>query len=443
MRRRGTHSWRALTLAPTAIFLVLASVALAAPAIIVQTERVSVSSSEAQGNHGGEPPALSADGRYAVFSSTSSNLVPHDTNRAEDVFVRDRMAGKTERVSVSSTGRQGNGPGVYGASISADGRYVVFSSTATNLVPGRDPNGHEPDVFLRDRKLHKTTRVSVSTAGKKGGGQLGDISDDGHRVAFVSSNQLAPQDRRNARRDVYVRDLKTHKTELVSVGVGGKSGDWYSSEPSISANGRFVAFTSRATNLVADQKFRVTDVYVRDLKTHKTTLVSRTAGGASATRSSRESQISADGRFVSFTSSAPNLVAGDTNGVTDVFLRDLQNGTTERVSVSTSGAQSTQGSFSGAPSALGEFVVFASDGPDLAPGDANGTRDDIFVRDVPNHATYRVSVNSSGQGGNDNSSAPSISADGRFAGFWSQATNLATPDTNHKGDAFVRGQLRP
>jgi Tol biopolymer transport system component len=415
-----------------------------------RTERVSVSSSGAQGDAGAGGAALSADGRFAVFASTSRNLVPRDTNKVTDVFVRDRQTGKTERVSVSSSGAQANGWSEDVPAISGDGRYVAFLSSATNLVPGRDRNGREADVLVRDRKLHKTIRASVSSGGKQGGtGTFAErvaISGDGRFVAFVSRSELAFEDRRNSHRDVFVRDLRTHKTELVSVGLDGTVGDALSVEPAISADGRFVAFSSRATNLVPGQKHRVFDVYVRDLKTHRTTAVSVNSSGGPAWRTSINPSISADGRFVSFTSRAANLVADDTNGFDDVFLRDLQTGTTERISVSSGGAQSVQDQSGAGPfslSADGRFAVFESTAQDLAPGDANGSLADVFLRDVAGHTTRRVDVNSAGVQASDSSSWATISADGRFVGFWSEAKNLAPPNANHWGNAFVRGPLRP
>jgi Tol biopolymer transport system component len=438
----------ALVAASVSLVLALGGVALAGPGAGPRTTRVSVSSDGAEGNLGGDRPVLSADGRFAAFASESENLVRGDTNRAPDVFVRDLNTHKTERVSVGSEGEQAKG-GSYSPSISSTGRYVTFLSYATNLAPGLDRNGHR-DVYIRDRKLHRTIRVSVSSRGRQGTGSFGafaPVSADGHSVAFVSWSQLAPQDAHTRNPDVFVRNLKTHETELVSAGLGGTAANGYSAEPSISADGRFVAFSSHASNLVAQDRGHGEDVFVRDLRTHKTTLVSVSSGGEKASRRSLSPAISADGRFVAFTSLASNLVAGDTNGLDDVFLRDLKNGTTERISLSTSGGQSVEDhSYSGGPdsvSARGEFVVFVSGARDLVPGDANGPLYDIFIRDVANKTTSRLSVNTAGEQANGISSAPTISADGRFVGFFSDATNLASPDANGKSDAFVRGPLEP
>jgi Tol biopolymer transport system component len=359
-------------------------------------------------------------------------------------------APQTERISVSSSGAQANGSSEDVPAISGNGRYVAFLSSATNLVPGRDRNGGEADAFVRDRKRHKTIRASVGSGGKQGGAGTSAervaISDDGRFVAFVTHNELAPEDRRNTHRDVYLRDLRTHKTELVSVGLGGTAADALGVEPAISADGRFVAFASRATNLVPGQRHRVFNVYVRDLKTHQTTAVSVNSSGAPASRTSLNPSISADGRFIYFTSRAANLVADDTNGFDDVFLRDLQTGTTERLSLSSSGTQSVQDGSGAGPFALsadGRFAVFESTAQDLVPGDANGSLSDVFLRDVAGHTTTRVDVNSAGVQASDSSSWATISADGRFAGFWSESTNLAPPNANRWGNAFVRGPLRP
>jgi Tol biopolymer transport system component len=436
----------ALVAASVSLVLALGGVALAGSAAGPRTTRVSVSTTGAEGDRGSDRPALSADGRFAAFSSESRNLVPGDTNRVPDVFVRDLKTLKTERVSIGSEGEQANGAS-YVPSISSTGRYVTFLSNATNLAPGPDRNGHR-DVYIRDRTLHRTIRVSVSSAGRQGTGSFSafaPVSADGHSVAFVSWSQLAPQDAHTRNPDVFVRNLKTRETELVSAGRGDTAANGYSGEPSISADGRFVAFSSHASNLAAQDRGHGEDVFVRDLKAHKTTLVSVSSGGEHANGRSLSPAISADGRFVAFTSLASNLAAGDTNGLDDVFLRDLKNGTTERISLGTSGGQSVEDqSYSGGPnsvSAHGEFVVFVSGARDLVPGDANGPLLDVFIRDVARHTTSRVSVNTAGEQANGISSAPTISADGRFVGFFSDATNLASPDTNGTSDAFVRGPL--
>ena len=206
-------------------------------------------------NNGGSDPAISAGGRFVAFSSNSSNLVANDTNRADDIFVRDRKRHTTRRVSVNSEGRQatnrggGGFPSSFAPAISADGRFVAFSSEANNLVP-RDTNG-QSDVFVRDRRRRKTTRVSVSSDGRQGRAEAygPTISADGRYVAFTSYGSLVGNDT-NGRSDVLVRDRKRHRTRLVSVSSSREPGNDHSGYPSISADGHWVAFESGASNLV-------------------------------------------------------------------------------------------------------------------------------------------------------------------------------------------------
>jgi Ca2+-binding RTX toxin-like protein len=216
-----------------------------------QTERVSVASDGTQGNDGSWVTSISADGRFVAFSSMASNLVPGDTNGREDVFVHDRQTGQTERVSVASNGTQGNRDS-YAGSISADGRFVVFVSEAANLVQG-DTNGTR-DIFVHDRQTGRTERVSVASDGTEGnrGSEAPSISADGRFVVFHSeASNLVPGDR-NGCADIFVHDRQTGRTERVSMASDGTEGTNYSYDPSISADGRFVAFRSLAINLVPD-----------------------------------------------------------------------------------------------------------------------------------------------------------------------------------------------
>ncbi|TMM11186.1 MAG: hypothetical protein E6G00_05495, partial [Actinobacteria bacterium] len=249
-----------------------------------------------------------------------SNLVGGDTNGVGDVFVRDRKTGKTKRVSVNSHGAQANGES-FAAPISADGRFVAFLSSASNLVGG-DTNGAR-DVFVRDRKAGKTRRVSVDSHGAQGKGAsfVPSISANGRFVAFSSvANNLVGGDT-NTVSDVFVRDRKTGKTRRVSVDSHGAQGNGDSFIPSISADGRFVAFYSDAANLVAGDGNAAGDGFVRDRKAGRTKRVSVASHGTQGNDTSFPPSISADGRFVAFTSLANNLVAGDTNGASDIFAR--------------------------------------------------------------------------------------------------------------------------
>ncbi len=246
-------------------------------------------------------------------------MVRADTNGVHDVFVYDRATQKTKRVSLRSNGAQAN-RGSGQPSISTDGRFVAFQSAATNLVRV-DTNGYT-DVFAYDRATLKTRRVSVSSNGAQGkwGGREPSISADGRFVAFESLSRLVRADT-NGENDVFVHDRATHKTERVSVSSTGVQAKNMSGEPSISADGQFVSFFSFARQLVRDDTNGQPDVFVHDRTTQETQRVSVSSTGAQANGMSDIPSISGDGRFVAFQSSARNLVPADTNNAWDVFAR--------------------------------------------------------------------------------------------------------------------------
>jgi Tol biopolymer transport system component len=403
------------------------------------TTRVSVDSAGSQGDSASYGPSVSADGRFVAFWSASSNLVPGDTNWVTDVFVRNMQTGQTMRVSVDSSGAQGDG---YSSapSISADGRFVAFSSDADNLVPG-DTNLWT-DVFVRDTQTGQTTRVSVDSSGTQGNrrSHAASISADGRFVAFQSeATNLVPGDT-NGTDDVFVRDMQTGQTTRASVDSAGGSGDGYSYKPSISGDGRFVAFASDSSNLVpADTNGRA-DVFVRDSQTGQTTRVSVDSSGTQGNFESFAPSISANGRFVAFESVASNLVLGDTTAWNDVFVRDQQMGQTTRVSVDSNGTQGNNHSQAPSISADGRFVAFESDANNLVTGDF-GWITDVFVRDTQTGQTMRVSVSSGGTQSNNASLDSAISANGRFVAFYSYANNLVPGDTNGYEDVFVHDGL--
>ncbi len=415
------------------------------------TERVSVATGGAQGNSSHTAfqfCSISAGGRFVAFQSDADNLVAGDTNGVQDVFLRDRRSGTTERVSLDSAGTQGNYSSYY-PSISTDGRFVAFASGATNLVPG-DTNGAQ-DVFVRDRQTGTTERVSVDSAGAQGNGNsLGaSISADGRFVAFGSaaSNLIAGDT--NGYEDIFVRDRQSGTTERVSVATDGtqgnaNSGDIPALAPSISADGRFVAFQSAASNLVAGDTNGRLDIFVRDRRSGTTERVSVATDGTQGNDNSGDwgLSISADGRFVAFISSATNLVSGDTNANNDVFVHDRQSGTTERASVATDGTQANFYSRLPSISADGRFVAFRGTASNLVAGDTNGWPD-VFVRDRQSGTTELASLSTGGAQGNDSSLYSSISADGRFVAFDSTASNLVPGDTNAGDDVFVRDRGQP
>ncbi len=340
------------------------------------------------------------------------------------------------RVSVDPSGGDPNNFSV-AASISAEGRYVAFGSFATDLVPG-DGNGVQ-DVYVRDVSSETTTPVSVNTSGGLSGGNSASISADGRYVAFASSaTDLVPGDG-NGVPDVFVRDLQTDSTSRVSVDTAGGDPNAISFGPSISADGRYVAFRSDASDLVVGDGNGFPDFFVRDLQTVYTTRVSvDTAGGDQNASSFGSPSISADGRYVAFGSLASDLVAGDGNGAVDVFVRDLQSGVTTRVSVDTAGGDPNgQSFFDVSMSGDGRYVAFTSEASDLVPGDGNGARD-VFVRDLLLSRTIRLSQRMFHGEADGPSVLPSISQDGRYVAFDSEATNLVDGDENGFRDVFVK-----
>ncbi len=369
-------------------------------------------------------PSLSSDGRYVAFQSIASNLVPGDTNDREDIFLRDVQLGETRRISVTPTGEQANGNSGE-PSFSDNGRYVAFSSDATNLVA---PGTTGRQIFVRDLQQNTNRIVSLSSSGAVSSGQCfyPKISADGRFVVFISeAPDLVPNDF-NQTTDVFVRDIQLGLTRRVSVGPQGVEGNGFSASGSISADGRYVAFWSSAGNLIEDDRSTFYGIFVHDLQTGQNRRVSNPTNGQPANGVSNSPVISADGRWVAFLSAASNLVPGDTNGVDDIFVVNLQSGSFKRVSISSEGVQANGASFSGmAISADGKFVAYRSSASNLAPGDF-GDGEDIFVTDVQLGITRRVSVNSAGDPAAGPSVHPATTPDGKFVAFSSLAENLAS-----------------
>jgi len=331
----------------------------------------------------------------------------------------------TERVSVGSTGEQGNGDsgcadsesaGYPSVAVSADGSFVAFTSRADNLVPG-DTNG-KIDIFVRNWQTHVTERMNISSSGEQANlnSFAPSVSTDGRYVAFVSfATNLVTGDT-NGYPDVFVRDRQSGTTERVSVSSSGDQGNGKclgDSATAISPDGRYVAFASSATNLITGDTNGYSDVFVRDRQSGTTERASVSSSGAQGDSASLWPSISADGRFVSFYSYASNLVPSDTNAYSDVFVRDLETHVTERLSVSSTGQQGNYISGPSSISADGRYVAFESQATNLVAGDTNGG---AFVRDREAGTTERVSVGSSGEQLSW-AHAPSISADGRYVAF--------------------------
>lgn len=404
------------------------------------TSLISKSSSGALANGMSEQAVLTPDGRWISFVSAASSLVPGDTNGVPDIFVHDRQTGETTRVSVDSAGNQGNGQsGFENTAISADGRYVLFSSWSSNLVAG-DTNNHN-DLFLHDRTTGETKRISLDAQGQQVFGNTDDgvLSAD---VRFAAGDSDAVQlwsPDTNNEEDVYVFDLVTGRPTCVSVTPSGQTSNQESLKPAISADGRWVAFSSSGSDLVSGDTNGHWDIFLRDLRLARTWRVSVDSAGNQADGPSDffDVSISADGRYVSFQSQASNLVTGDTNGVQDVFVHDHRTGKTVRVSVDSHGNQANGFCEFGYLSGDGRFVTFASDADNLVAGDTNGQRD-IFLHDRTTGQTTLVSLDSAGRQSDGGSTRPRLTPDGRFVVFQSAAGNLDPADSNGVIDVFLR-----
>jgi Tol biopolymer transport system component len=384
---------------------------------------------------GGLAAVLSGNGEFLTFTSDASGLVANDTNNAADVFVHSLHSGATRRVSVGLDGSEANGDSNL-SSLSGDGRYVVFESGASNLVPG-DNNGFT-DTFVYDRDSGLTERVNIASDGAEANAasSLAAISPDGRFVAFSSTaTNLVQNDGNGDAADIFVHDRETHETTRIKSSSGVES-DGQDEYPAISRGGRFVTFTSDATNLVPGDSNGVLDIFVHDRKTGLTTRVSVASDGAEANGSSLISTISHDGRYVAFTSAASNLVPNDTNNTWDAFIHDRTTGHTLRASVASNGEQGNGGSELPVMSADGQIIAFVSQASNLVAGDNNG-KSDIYAHNLSTGRTTRLSNGVDGQEANGDSDYPSISDNGWRVAFESSATNLAANDTNNNIDVFL------
>jgi hypothetical protein len=389
---------------------------------------VSINSGNILWNADSRNPSISADGRYVVFQSTGTNLVPWDINPHSKIFLRDTL---NNTITLISTGY--NGPASdhsQHSQISDNGEFVVFESNSNNLVVW-DDNGVS-DIFLYTRNTQQFTLISTGYNGHANGASYNpNISADGNIISFSSEATNIVMSDSNNESDVFVYNRTTGITDRISVSSTASQADAQSSNiASISDNGRYIAFWSPATNLVTGDTNNVWDVFIRDRSNNTTERVSVSSTGVQAIgASSLKPRISADGGFIIFESHASNLVTDDTNSVADIFLRDISNNITERISVSSTGMQANGSSTNSNISADGRFIVFQSNATNLVTGDTNGFSD-VFIYDTDHQTTERISVTSTGAQANGVSYNPTISANGRYISFATDATNLLSGDTN-------------
>ncbi len=385
--------------------------------------------------------SMTPDGRYFAFSSYATNLLVGDTNRKFDIFVHDRQARQTTRVSVDSYGLQGLEHS-FGPSISADGRYVAFGNEGSLDVetPAITPYG---GIYVHDRQTKRTTLVSKGPDGAPPNdtvfGAL--VSADGRFVAYTSeATNLVPNDT-NTGYDAFLYDRESGQTTRVSVASDGSQaqpppGQFLgSSATGISADGRYIVLDSNASNLVPGDTNARNDVFIHDRLTPTTTMVS---GPPTTTpRESRGGPITPDGRYVLFTSQRDDLIPADTNSRTDLFLKDLALGTIERVSVATGGGQANDRAIDGGASISpdGRYVSFTSFASNLTPKDTNNELD-VFQHDRGTLDTIRVSMMETGQQMTKPSAGGITSADGRYVAFLAHG-RVEERDTYGKIDVYV------
>jgi Tol biopolymer transport system component len=456
-----------------------------------------------------ERAAISASGRYVAFTSTSSNLVEGDTNGVADVFVYDRLADRMERISVAGSGAEGDDTsgGSFGSvDISWDGRFVVFDTDASNLTDTADC-----PIVVRDRALSSVECIAVDSDGNIAAGltRSGTVSADGRIVAFASLDHTLAVGAAFDSANVYLRwreppePVEGWQPDPVERGpalapatttVLTPAGDGTSGQPVISGDGKWVAFWSDATNLVPGDDNGFRDVFLHDRESGATTLISASSAPAddhSMRRFSPLLAMSTDGRYVAFYSDATNLVPGDTNGASDVFVYDRTTATVTRASVDEAGGQlendsqdprltddgrillfegrqrgaapgpewcglfvrdlsvgsltctgllldgSSGGVDDTAISGDGSVIVFTSSYDEFVAGDANG-QPDLFALDPATGAIEIINLAPDGSQADDRTSGqPAVSADGRWVVFTSRAGNLVAGDTNDSEDTFL------
>lgn len=395
------------------------------------------------GNGSCAAPALSSDGRYVAFETNAPGLAPGNSASFRDVLVRDRETGTIEVASKSSSGAPGNQHSEH-CDISGDGRFVVFSSYATTLVTAAGLSTAMPNVYLRDRATQQTVLVSRTPSGDAGAGSSFDptISKDGRYVAFTSNaGDLVVGDSPNSY-DAFVFDRLTGTITRENTTPGGIASDGISWATSISADGRFIAFRSNATNLVGTlPQHGPSEAYVRDRWLGVTKLVSHAAGGDIANAHVFRVTLSDDGSMCSFESTASNLVPGDTNSLQDSFVWWRSTDTVTRESLGAAGNQLLAETSATSLSGDGRYLTFSNSDPSVVTGDTNGVSD-VFVRDLHVRSNSRISQSAAGIEGNATSYEGALNADGSVAVFITKANNFGSPG-NIYPQVYVSGYAPP
>jgi Tol biopolymer transport system component len=399
--------------------------------------RVSLSSQQVEANGASSEPKIATSGREVVFTSDATSLVTGDTNDRSDVFRHDLSTRTTERVSVATDGSQGNGSSGHPA-ISFDGMVIAFNSAATNLVPS-DTNAFA-DVFVRDLRANTTIRLSVAHNGgeSNASSRFPVMGGDGFQVAYESDATNLVEVDNNSVTDVFLWD---NETFLISKGLNDTPANGSSHAPAVSAYAKEIVFESVATNLVEGDTNAHLDIFLVDRDTGILERVSVSSEESQANGPSTEAAISDDGRFVVFASFANNLVPNDTNGRSDIFLRNRQLGTTTRI---IAGIEPNGTSMTPVVASVGEvaLVLFASEATNLVAED-NNQKIDIFAYQTNVGVMRRLSETGQELPANGHSSEPAITPDFLTILFTSEADNLVSDDLNGVGDIFVEAPVAP
>jgi hypothetical protein len=404
--------------------------------IAPSTVLVSTNANGAVGNIASTSSDIDAEGRYVVFVS-AANLTSIITAGIQQVYRKDTLTGEIRMVSTDTSNQLAANNNCLFPVVSSTGRYIAFSSIATNL--GSLPNQGTTQIYLKDMQtgdIEMISRSSVNTTGGNGPSQFPAISENGQFVVFQSAATDLVANDINGVADIFLFNSQSGVIEQVTIdgGAGIPNGD--SGLPDVSDDGRYVVFQSRATNL-GNCNTVLNNIFVRDRQTSTYTCISQASGGGNANNESTTPAISGDGSKVVFTSAASNLVAGDINGLNDIFMRDSAAATaTTLVSVTSTGAQANGQNSLPSVSSDGRYVAFVSAAINLVPGDTNGVND-VFVLDTqtPNNIV-RVSVTAGGGQANAPSELSRISDNGRYVSFDNNAP-LDPDDTNGIGVSDV------
>ena len=403
--------------------------------------RVDTAADETQADDGATAGTISPAGDEIAFATDSDNLVASDDNALSDVFVKTIASGDVQLVSAGTSANIGaTGDSTLTnttTQVSDDGRYVVYSSSAANLVPGNTAAVGQTDVYWTDTQTGQTVRVSSADDGTQGDGNSSNpsISGDGTIVAFQSDADNLVAGDTNASTDVFIESPQSQQIALLSQTPDGTIGNGASYDVSISRDFEEAVFVTKATNLFPDSQPNFSNVVEEDLLTGQITLVSAGASGTQGTGDATDPSISDDGRYVTFLSDAPDLLPGDTSGQNDVYVKDLVTGTLTRISVGLNGAAPDGDSSQPQISGDGSTIVFASTADNLVAGDTNGVAD-VFVANRATGAITLVSQ-SAGVQGNSLSEDPSISDNGQYVAFASYSNNLVPTDNNGHEDVFI------